>query len=69
MRQKLTLEEALEINKQLRQKVKKLQGRIREIEGGREVWKSKYMECKQVKEDLEDKLSSVKKKLLQIEEL
>jgi regulator of replication initiation timing len=69
MRQKLTLEETLEINKQLRLKVKKLQGRIREIEDGREVWKSKYMECKQVKENLEDKLASVKKKLLQIETL
>jgi lipase chaperone LimK len=69
MRQTLTLEEALETNKQLRLKVKKLQGRIREIEDGRSVWKSKFMECKQAKEDLEAKLASVKKKLLQIEAL
>jgi hypothetical protein len=61
MRQKLTLEETLETGKQLRLKVKKLQGRIREIEEGRADWKSKYMECKQAKADLEAKFASFKK--------
>jgi predicted nucleic acid-binding Zn-ribbon protein len=69
MRQKLTLEEAVAINKQLRLKVKKLQARIREIEDGRADWKSKYMECKRAKEDLDTKLASIKKKMLQIEVL
>jgi len=61
MRQDLTLEESLEISKQLRLKVKKLQGRMREVEDGRADWKSKYMECKQAKECLETKFASFKK--------
>jgi chromosome segregation ATPase len=58
---KITFEEALEVAKQLRLKVKKLQGRIREIEDGRAEWKSKYMECKQAKENLEAQFASLKK--------